>query len=148
MDASTDDITFTPPETVHEARERIATLRDDIGAIQLQLADPDKKKPSGKRMTTQQYMRWRRRAIKALTAKNRELRFVKRWVHEYQVDLHATKFDIDPSDPEDLLTLAYNLIRAKKLEGVDFDDTELHMADLVRDYLLGYSANPSSTNSK
>lgn len=144
LTAEGDSISFDIPDSPRDARERIEKLRDDVEAIKLQLADPDKRKSSGKRMNSEQYLKWRRGALKAKTAKERELRFLKRWLHERRLKAKATKFDVDPQEPESLLALANNLLQdLKRRDGCEFGEMEYAMADLIRDYFTGM--NPSTS---
>jgi len=135
-----DDIKFDPPSTIEEARERKATLQDDIEAIQYQLSEPNKTDDEGNRLPPEKYHKWRRQAVKALTAKKRELRFVKRWIRDRQKQRAARMFDIDPDDESDLLVAANNLLTQKIQEdGCEFTDAELLLANTIRDHVLGIS---------
>jgi hypothetical protein len=134
-----DDIDFDVPGGIEEARERKVELQDDIEAIQYQLSKPNKTDSDGNRLPPKKYHKWRRQAVKALTAKKRELRFVKRWISDRQARLASAKFDIDPDDTEDLLMAANNLIQSKIQEGCEFTESELMLANTIRDHVIGVS---------
>ena len=134
-----DNISFDIPEGIEEARERKASLQDQIESIQYQLSEKDKTDEEGNRLPPKKYHKWRRQAVKALTAKKRELRFLKRWIRDRQKQIAARKFDIDPDDEKDLLIAANNLLQEKIQQGCDFSDTELMLANTIRDHVLGIS---------
>ena len=138
-DIPRDDIDFDIPTDLESARERKADLQDDIEAIQHQLSEPNKTDDKGKRLSSEKYHKWRRQAVKALTAKKRELRFVKRWIRDRQKQRAARMFDIDPNDKDDLLLAASNLIQSKIAEGCEFEDAELLLANTIRDRVMGAS---------
>ena len=131
-----DDISFEPPESLEEARSQKAKLQDDVESIQYQLSDQDKKK-DGKRMSPKQYHKWRKYAVKALTAKKRELRFVKRWIRDRQKQIASKKYDVDSGSTEELLAAASNLIVDKIKQGCEFSDQELVLANMIRDRVIG-----------
>jgi len=102
------------------------------------LSEKNKTDDEGNRLPPKKYHKWRRQALKALTAKKRELRFLKRWIRDWQKSLSARKFDVDPSNAEDLLVAANALIQDKITEGCDLSDDELVLANTIRDYVLGH----------
>jgi hypothetical protein len=134
-----DDIDFDIPDSIEGARDRKANLQDQIESIQYQLSKPDKKDDKGNRLPPEKYHKWRRQAVKALTAKKRELRFIKRWIRDRQKQRAAKMFDIDPNDESDLLIAANNLIQEKVKEGCEFTDAELLLANTIRDHVIGVS---------
>ena len=131
-----DDISFEPPERLEEARERKARLQDSIESIQFQLSDPNKEE-GGERMSPKKYHKWRKYAVKALTAKKRELRFVKRWIRDRQDQLASKKHGVDPNNTEELLAAAINLLQDKIQQGCEFSEEELMLANMVRDRVMG-----------
>lgn len=135
---------FEDPEGPESCRERIRDLQDAIETIQYQLADPNKTDKHGERLPDEKYQKWRRQALKALTAKKQELRYLKDWLRAYQHEATALRLDVDPNSCEDLLKIANNLIQQKKNEGVSFSPIEYKMADLVRDYVLGIPPDRSA----
>ena len=139
-DGARDDIEFDAPSDIESARGRKAQLQDDIEAIQYQLSEPNKTDDKGERLPPEKYHKWRRQAVKALTAKKRELRFVKRWIRDRQKQRAAKMFDIDPDDKDDLLVAANNLLIEKiQQDGCEFEDAELLLANVIRDHVLGIS---------
>lgn len=133
-----DDISFDAPSGISEARNRKIKLQDNIEAIQYQLSEENKTDDDGERLPPKKYHKWRRQALKALTAKKRELRYVKRWIREWQRREAGRKFGVDPSDTKELLIAANSLLQDKIAEGFDFSDDELVLANAIRDHVLGF----------
>lgn len=134
-----DDIDFDVPGGIEEARDRKVELQDDIEAIQYQLSKPNKTDSDGNRLPPKKYHKWRRQALKALTTKKRELRFIKRWIRDRQKQRAAKMFDIDPDNEVDLLVAANNLIQAKIQGGCEFTEAEFMLANIIRDHVIGVS---------
>jgi len=132
-----DDISFDIPSDIKTARKRKADLQDHVEAIQYQLSQKNRTDDEGNRLPPKKYHKWRRHALKALTAKKRELRFLKKWIRDWQKERSSKKFDVDPDDPEELLVAANNLIQEKIGEGCEFTDDELILANTIRDHVLG-----------
>jgi len=131
-----DDISFEPPESLEGARRRKGKLQDDIESIQFQLSDPNKKE-KGERMPSKKYHKWRKYAVKALTAKKRELRFAKRWIRNRQDQLASKKYGVDLEDTEELLVSASNLLQEKIQQRCDFSEEELMLANMIRNRVMG-----------
>lgn len=131
------DISFESPSKLREARRRKARLQDEIESIQFQLSDRDRSDKNGRRLAPEKYHKWRHYAIKALIAKKKELRFLKRWISDRQQRKTAGMFDIDSTNRESLLAAASNLLQNKIKDGKTFTDEELMLANLIRDRVLG-----------
>lgn len=75
--------TFTNPATVREALQRRDFLRTSIEEIQSQLSNEHRRDPiTGQRMELATYQVWRTGAIRALSSRTTELRFVKSWLRD------------------------------------------------------------------
>lgn len=133
---ATVDISFEVPSDLEQARSRKATLQDEAEAIEYQLSDKDKTDEQGDRLPPAKYHKWRRQAVKALLSRKVELRFLKRWISDRQQTLTAGKFDVDPNSQRDLLAAASNLLQEKIRENGGFADSEIELANLIRDRVL------------
>lgn len=71
---------FESPATVIDARNRLAALFADISLIEVQLADPNKTDTSERRLSKEEYQRWRKSARYALASKRSEQMFLKTWI--------------------------------------------------------------------
>lgn len=133
---TTEDISIEVPPNLEEARNRKAELQDEVETIQYQLSEKDKTDDEGNRVSPKKYHKWRRQAVKALLAKKVELRFLKRWISDRQQTLTAGKFDLDPKSEKSLLVAASNLLQEKIQEGGEFSESEITLANLIRDRVL------------
>lgn len=111
-------------------------LTDEVQDIQLQLADPDKKRYHGKG-----YADWRARAIFALTLKTRQLRHVKAEFKNLHRKSRMGQQETGPFYPgrsgDLLLSSAYRLLRQLVDDGVEFEPHELKLVDDMAGYLGG-----------
>jgi hypothetical protein len=71
---------FETPATVFEARNRLAALFADISLIEVQLTDPNKTDGTERRLSKEEYRRWRKSARYALASKRAEQMFLKTWI--------------------------------------------------------------------
>jgi len=137
------DFEFEEPDSLRGARERADTLREHIKDIEFQLGHPnrtERRRGREKRMKGKRYQKWRKNARKALRLKHQELRALKDWIHGRQRAIEAGEIDVDPRSCEDLVKLAYSLLRScRERHGVQFEDEDLSGFNVVRDYALGTS---------
>lgn len=73
-------LVFPEPTSVAAAEARRLELQAAIGEIETQLADRDRRRLGGTRLTPTEYHAWRRTAISALSLKAAELRHVRAWL--------------------------------------------------------------------
>lgn len=132
-------IDYDAPQTAREARQRVNQYVSEIQSIEAQMADRNKGNAAGKRFNAKQYAAWRKNALNALAAKQKQLRLTKAWLREHVNEILMSALDIDGSDPEQLLRACYQAhekikrdIGVRKL-GADV----LAVMDLVRNYALG-----------
>jgi hypothetical protein len=127
---------FATPKTPREARERISAIKQEIQRIEAQLANPRVER-KGVKLSTKRYIAWRKNAVSALYAKQLELGELKEWINEWVYRKIATKHDIDPGDPEELLLAASNIFKGLRIEGVAFTDAETEIIDLITAHVHG-----------
>lgn len=71
---------FEKAKTVDEARQRINKLKEEAVSIQLQLTNKNKIGTDGKRLSTEIFWDWRKKAIYALNCKKSEIMFLKKCI--------------------------------------------------------------------
>lgn len=118
--------------SLDEARNQLATLRDEIALIDKELGQRKREQPQ-----SPDYHTWRAQALVARDVRLRELRTLKDAIAKHLKDLRATIFDttVDPTDPISLLGVAYLALRSlgKRLDNQYTKDEEAAM-NAVRDY--------------
>ncbi|RMF51422.1 MAG: hypothetical protein D6746_17625 [Bacteroidetes bacterium] len=127
------------PQSVREARVLIEECRQAIKTIERQLADRNVTDKKGRRLSNTKYHRWRRNALRALSAKQVELRYYRDWLAKEMARREALKYDVTPDRCEDLLIASYNLLREWSRE-VEFNEAERSLMDLIRSYITGVGA--------
>lgn len=118
------------PKSIEEARLWREALIQEIGEINLQLGNPDRKGPGGVRLSGKEYWTWRRSAIGAKFARETRLSYLKRWIRDHVVEAHAARLeDLNPHDPKSLLRAAYTALK----------HVSLHLPENERDlpHLIG-----------
>ena len=114
----------SPPSTMEEAEERVTELRMRIADVDLQLAE-EKRKFRGSISSRQWYNRWRPRTITLKKQIEKELLFLKSWMHqqrraareerrEVKARVMALETKLDLNDPDGLIFCALGLIRLLK----------------------------------
>lgn len=110
--------------TLAEAEERRQQLTLEVQGIQAQLGDRQRTDESGRRLTSNEYWAWKKKAQYALNQKLDELRSIKNWIR----DLKAPAEEGLARHVEDLCQMCDTL----KSEGVDFDAAEWSKVESAR----------------
>jgi hypothetical protein len=111
--------TFTEPTTLAEAESLRAELTGDVQSIQAQLGDKQRIDDEGRRLSSQEYWTWKKRAQHALNQKLEDLRAVKLWMRENRPESAVLSLDAQ-SHLANLHTIVSTLMG----EGVEFEASE------------------------
>jgi len=123
---SENDTEFIPPASLEEADIRRRDLARDVQSIQAQLGDRQRTDDNGRRLSSQEYWRWKRRATHSLNMKLDELRFIKQWIQKQRATSHpATEYLRD----------VMQIIRDLREDDVDFDSSELSVIESAQRFL-------------
>jgi hypothetical protein len=128
---------FDVPESIQEARERMAVLIEATQLIEVQLTNYNVAGKDGNRLSVEEWNTWRNSARYALVKKRAEHRFLKDWVRSMEEGLKDQAIKIsgdDGSKPVRLLLLAYKICR-KHLDLANLPPAELTVLDAIRLYL-------------
>jgi hypothetical protein len=111
--------------TLADAEERRQQLTLEIQGIQAQLGDRQRTDDQGRRLSSNEYWAWKKRAQHALNQKLDELRLVKSWIRENQRETPAVELARH-------IGVLCQLFDELKTEDVEFDLDELDKIDAAR----------------
>lgn len=123
---------FVIPESVPDAEEQFAILVSEIQQIESQLGDRTKRHRALTEGMMDDYDEWRRSAIAAKNFKAIHRRFLKKWITDHKRASIGKMLSVDPNDPMSLLVSALHLFRKLHKEGVEFDDAEFALINLIQ----------------
>lgn len=129
------------PTSLADAEDRRQQITLEIQGIQAQLGDKQRTDESGRRLDTQEYWTWKKRAQHALNQKLDELRTLKAWIKEHRP---SSSYDAVMRAPVNNqvdeiinhLENLYALLIRLKAEDVDFDAPELDRIEAARCLLM------------
>jgi len=139
------NVSVKEPSSPREARRLIEEQLRGIKAIERQLADRNITDKKGRRLSNTKYHRWRRNALRALSAYQIALRYYRAWLNKELARREALRFDVNPENCDDLLAASYNLLREWAHE-VQVMPEEAALLDVVRTYLTGMDYLPEQVN--
>ena len=135
---------FSPPASHQEAERRRLELVDKQRDIERALGDQDRR-VDGRRVESDEYWQWRKRAVSALDHTTAELRRLKAWIKENRTAALAARYPAgaedqelarDPSSGLSLLRAAWILLRRLGDEvDWDLDPAEQGVINDIRDFL-------------
>lgn len=111
--------------TLADAEERRQQLTLEIQGIQAQLGDRQRTDDQGRRLSSNEYWAWKKRAQHALNQKLDELRLVKSWIRENQRETPAVELARH-------IGVLCQLFDELKTEDVEFDLDELDKIDAAK----------------
>ena len=114
------------PLTLAEVEDAILRLKADMGMIQAQLSEPDRKNPdTGERLSDREYHVWKSKAVFALQSKAAQCRELKRLKSKL-----SGGFFTCPDEIRDTILGAYRLFHVLSSEGrVVYDAEEQAIVD-------------------
>jgi len=120
---------FDLPKDLDEAEERRVQLTLDVQGIQAQLGDKQRTDDSGRRLSSQEYWNWKKRAQHALNFKLNELRAIKKWIKDTKRSMAAPVVEVVGSatleEAVGHLAQLYQIISDLREEEVEFNESEL-----------------------
>lgn len=111
--------------TLADAEERRQQLTLEIQGIQAQLGDRQRTDDQGRRLSSNEYWAWKKRAQHALNQKLDELRLVKSWIRENQRETPVVELARH-------IGVLCQLFDELKTEDVEFDLDELDKIDAAK----------------
>ena len=128
-------MTLQEPSSVAEAEKLKLDLIDRVSDIQAQLGLRDKLDAEGRRLSSDAYWDWRRRAVGALKASHSDLRRLNAWIKAARRREMERVADVDLDDPRSLIKAAYNLFKKLVADEVELDPDEQAVVDALREHI-------------
>jgi len=113
-----------------EAESLRAELTGDVQSIQAQLGDKQRIDDEGRRLSSQEYWTWKKKAHHALNQKLEDLRAVKLWMRENRPEPTVPSLDAQAH-----LTKLHAIVSTLMGEGVEFEVVEKEQIVAAGHYL-------------
>jgi hypothetical protein len=131
--------TFTEPESITDAQQRLAEIKTLRLDLQTQLGDRNRTHADGTRMSSTEYHQWRGRATRALNGAIAEQRQLQTWIKQHLAEMKQEPSDpsaiVAGADPIELLRQAYMLLVALQAQGAKLQPKEEVLLARIRIYL-------------
>lgn len=125
-----------PPSSIEVAASRMDVLVERIQIINAQVGNRDPIDPrTGEAWIPEARRVWEQCALGATRSAVKELRFLKRWVAAERARYNGKTINVDFDDPKSLTHAAYVLLQSIWHRGVERNEEEKKLIQLLYEYL-------------